>query len=742
MLKKKKIIIAFICLAAAVLLTGAGWMIFNRVGSMSYSGSFEAGVASRVVLERGENGVPLIQAKTMDDAYFGLGYLHCQERYDVMEYFRAVAAGEAAGVIGKDGAVIDRLSRSMEFAGKARDMTGRIAEPYAGYFREYVKGVNEARLRLGMKDIVPRPWTPGDVIAVLMLREWANAFLNNKENIFLFPREETSVNLREIIPEDLIFYYSENESDCADVIRKLKKLVKSHIGFFDRGFAFYLPAQKTKEKYPVTAFSFDDELSLYPGWYPVHIHTEDRIIKAVTHAGLPFMFAGNNLDISFCGFTAAVDAQDFVAETIIKTGKTYQYLGPAGWNDFKVIRDRGSAVNATENGPVLNDVLGGGQYGSKVVTVRSFLFGENYIASLFDMPLAKSVEEAEARTRGVMSLPRVYLFASDDKVTRAWSGMMPARARTDDVFRDGPYAAWTGMTDLSAFRDRSDQQMPAGSAFLADAPGAVRDFSLREEGRYERLQKLINRKKRFTNMDVGNALTDKYSINAGLFLPLFLTILADNPMASARLTRIYFQNWKCRMKTDFVGPTIFHVLLQRFIRETYRDELRDDIDDVMENWDLLIPRFFAIAEENRSSSFDDTATYAVEYRETIFDRAFLGAMRLLNRNVSHDINDWSWGNLHRGHFRIPGSEAAIDDVPFPGSSDSLLLGSVGPDLKPVTVTSLSGFFGIEESRLFMNFAYSTDRRSRLYYGTAGAAGTLSFHEVPGKYFITITPEKK
>ncbi len=742
MLMKKKIIIACICLASAVLLTMAGWMIFSRVGGVSYSGSFAAAVSSRVVLERGENGVPLIQAKTIEDAYFGLGYLHCQDRYQVMEYFRAVAAGGAAGVIGKDGAVIDRLARSMEFAGKARDMAGRIAEPYAGWLREYVKGVNEARGRLEMKDIVRRPWRPDDVIAILMLREWANAFLNNKENMFLFSREETSVNLGEIIPEDLVFYYSEHESDCADVVRKLKKIVKRHIGFFDRGYSFYLPAQKTKEKYPVTAFSFDDELSLYPGWYPVHIHTEDRIIKAVTHAGLPFMFAGNNLDISFCGFTAAIDAQDFVAETIIKTGKTYQYLGPAGWHDFKVIRDRGAAVNATENGPVLNDVLGGGHYGSTVVTVRSFLFGENYIVSLFDIPFAKSVAEAEARARGVMSLPRVYLFASDDTVVRAWSGMVPARARTDYAFRNGPDAVWTGMTDLSTFRDRSDQQMAAGSAFLGDAPGPARDFSLREEGRYERLQRIINRKKRFTGQDVGSALTDKYSINAGLFLPLFLAILADNPMASARLSRIYFQNWKCRMKTDFVGPTIFHVLLQKFIYETYRDELKDGINDVMENWDLLIPRFHAIAEENRSPLFNDTTTYAVEHRETIFDRSFLGAMRLLNRNVSHDINDWSWGNLHRGHFSIPGSGDKFEDVPFSGSSDTLLLGSVGPDLKPVTVTSLSGFFGIEESLLFMNFAYSTDRRSRFYHGTAGPAGTLSFHEVSGTYFITVTPEKK
>ena len=709
---------------------------------MSYSGSFTANVSSRVVLERDAAGVPLIQAKTLEDAYFGLGYLHCQDRYRMMEYFRAVATGDSSGVVGKDGAVVDRLSRAIGFARMAREMARRLREPYAGYIRSYVKGVNEGRARLGQGDIVRRAWDVEDIIAVLMLREWANAFLNNRENIFLFPRDEIGINLREVIPEDLIYYYSENESDCADVIRKLKKIVKRHIGAFDRGFAFYLPVQKTKDKYPVTAFGFDDELSLYPGWYPVHMHTEDRIIKAVTCAGLPFLFAGNNLDISFFGFNAAVDSQDFVAETIIKTGKSYQYLGPAGWRDFNVIRDRGTAVNATENGPVLNDVLGNTSYGSAAVTLRSVSFGEEYLASLFDVPFSKSVDEAVARVRSVTSIPRVYLFASDENAVRAWSGVVPVRAKTDAVFRSGTDAAWNGMKDLSAFQDKSDDQIAAGSGFLSDGPEPVKEASIREESRYERLKQILGRKRRFTNKDLDKAVNDRYSASAGRFLPLFLSILADNPMASARLTRIYFQNWKCRMKTEFVAPSIYHELLRKFMYETYRDELKDRAVEVMDHWDLLIPQFYAIASENKSSLFNDTGTYSTEYRDTIFDRAFLGAMRFFNRNVSHDINDWTWGGLHKGHFAIPGSGERINDMPFQGSFDTLCLGSVGQDLKPVTVTSLSGYFGIEVSFLFMNFAYSTDPRSEYYYGTAGPAGTCPFHEVSGQYNTTINPEKR
>lgn len=739
---KKKIIIAGISVAAAVLLAAAGWMALRHIGRISYSGSFGGAVKSQVMLERDDSGVPLIKAKSMEDACYGLGYLHCQDRYAMMEYFRAIASGDAARIIGKDGPALDRLSRALGFARMGRDLAHKIREPYAGYLRDYVRGVNECRTRLDQEDAVKRRWTTDDVIAVLLLREWANAFLNNKENLFHFSRDEISVDLRTIIPEDLIFYYSENESECAEVIHRLKKMIRRHVGSFDVGFAMYLPPQKMKDNYSVTAYDFDDELSRYPGWYPVHIQTEDRYIKAITHAGFPFIFAGSNLYISFYGFNAAIDIQDFIAETVAKAGNTYQYLSPGGWRAFDIIKDRGSLMHATENGPVLNDLVERAPLGTRVTTVRSFFFNEDYIVSLFEVPLSKSIDEAESRIRGVMSYPRVYLFATDETAVRAWSGMAPKRPKTDTVFRTGADAVWNGMVDLSAFREKTEQGIAAGSAFLAETPDQVRDYAISHDSRYERVKRIMERKKRFTYQNVGNVITDKYSNTAGRFLPVFLSILGDNPMASARLTRIYFQNWKCRMNTDFVGPSVFNLLLQKFMYETYRDELKRRINDVMEHWDLMVPHFYNLVTENKSPLFDDGTTYSVEYRESIFDRSFLATMRFFNRNVSHDINDWIWGNVHRGHFNIPGSEQQYEDMPFPGGFDSLNLGTVGLDLKPVRVTSLAGFFGMDESFMLMNYAYSTDRRSRYYYAVTGPLGIIKFHAVKGLSRITISPEKK
>ena len=176
--------------------------------------------------------------------------------------------------------------------------------------------------------------------------------------------------------------------------------------------------------------------------------------------------------------------------------------------------------------------------------------------------------------------------------------------------------------------------------------------------------------------------------------------------------------------------------------ETYADELKDRADSVVEQWDLLAPQFYALMKENTSSLFDDRSTYKVEHREAIFDRAFLNTMRFFNRSLGPDINDWSWGNLHRGRFTVPGAGKGLDDLPLDGGSDSLFRGSLGTSLKPVEATSLTGFFGIEESFIYMNFTYSTNPNSAFYHGDMDRVGTLGFHEVHGAYTMTITPGKK
>ena len=379
---RKKLVIPGIGIAALTAVVVAVLATVRCPGRISYSGGISAGVGSKIVLTRDAAGVSRIKAKNMDDAFFGLGFLHGQDRYRGMELLRGIADGSSRAALPEDGPVLDRLSRALGFMTRARNMVRRLGAPYAGYLGAYARGVNAARARMDGTNPARRAWSAEDSVAVLLLCEWANAFLNNREIIFPFQRDKFFFNLKDVVPGDLVHYYGEGESDCVDAILKIKKIVKKNIGTFDRGFALYLPAARTRDRSVITAFSLENELSRYPGWYPVHIQVGGRLVRGITHAGMPFIFAGTNPDIAFYGFSAAVDTQDFVAETVARFGDSVQYQGPAGWTAFSDIDGGPGSVrklHATVNGPVLNDIAVAADYGATVVTVKSLFPGEDYI---------------------------------------------------------------------------------------------------------------------------------------------------------------------------------------------------------------------------------------------------------------------------------------------------------------------------------------------------------------------------
>lgn len=749
---KKALIIAALAAAAAAA-AGVSWLVYSRLSRAVYpEGSFLGPVSAKVAIARDRYGVPMVRAENLDDAFVALGFLHAQDRYAVMEQFRAMALGSSSAVIQRDGEVIDRLSIGMGFDRRAREMAARLRQPFANYLEAYARGVNAARARFTLKDIVPKEWTASDCIAILLLREWASSFLDNREFLIALPRGEMSGVLGRIVPQEFVCSYQEGEEDTVAALKRLRAVINRHLGVFCRGYALFLPEHRITDQYPITAFSLEDTMPVFPGWYPVHLHAGDIIIKGISHTGLPFVFEGTNLYISFYAFSAGFDVQDFVAETVSKAGGRYQYLSSTGWSNFNEITIKGGAkgsmiVRVSERGPLVSDIVGGGNKGGTFAVIRSFFPGERYIESLFSVPLAKSIEEAAAWASGFAAWPRICLFASEDRAIRLWSGMVPMRKQREArIIVPSAESEWHGLYDLSMHRVAAAKDLTAGSFTREGVPQwAMPGVKAGDAERNRRLAYLLAKKKVFSIGEARTILSDTFSSTAFRFMPVFLSILEDNPVASARLTRIYFQNWKWRMKNDFVAPAVFSVLLKQFMVETYADELKELAEPVMEHWQLLAPSFLDIAIDGKSQLFDDSTTFKKEFRDAIFDRAFLKTMRYFNRSRGPDMNDWNWGALHQAHFTIPGPdtifEKEVRDVPWPGGFDTLLSGGMGPDLRPTEVTSLTGLFSVERSLISMNFAYSTDPSSAFYGDGTGRHGDADFHEVRPAYVIEILPKR-
>ena len=78
---------------------------------------------------RDESGIPHIFAKTENDAYFALGFVHAQDRFWQMEMMRRFGVGRLAEVLGPEAVASDKWMRTLGLYRLAEKMVEQMSEP-------------------------------------------------------------------------------------------------------------------------------------------------------------------------------------------------------------------------------------------------------------------------------------------------------------------------------------------------------------------------------------------------------------------------------------------------------------------------------------------------------------------------------------------------------------------------------------------------------------------------------------
>lgn len=734
MKKFKKIVIIFSGAAVVLCALALGVYFYAKTHNVSYDDDLTADVQHEVTVERNDQGVPLIHVSSREDLYFTLGYLHAQDRFIYMEYFRALARSEMRSLGILDDQLLDRLSRLLGFREKAAEIWKNLDVKSRSHLTAYVKGVNLALHKNIYKNKLPYDWDPEDVLAVHLLREWSQAFLSNQELMIQMAEENKNKFFRfllQIVNPSLIHYYSEDQKDEVLMLRRLKNLVSYAMGSYNQGFAFFIPPHQAKDKRGLCGFSCQDSLSLYPGWYPVIIKIKEKDMTVVTQAGLPYIFSGDTGNFIFFSYFLNCDTQDMIQVKVKLEGGVPYYYSHGQWRPFIPVGEIGplgeelartDTLYRTEYGPVINDIFSEGTYDKSVITIKSLFFSAGYIQSLFEVPFSETIQQAGTWARKAVSLPRAYLFADNERSSTVYSGRVPRRQHGGSILQDSSFS-WYGLDDISYYSISRGRAL-VGSSFIDNGPAALKRNIAINVVRQESLENLIAKPREMTVLELKTIVNDTHSALAEKFVPQFLAMLQSNPITSARLTRVYFNEWSRNMNPARVAPTIFSKLLRTFVFNTLSDDFGDDIQTVMENQVYIMDGFFAEARRGSSLIFDDTATYDIETRDTIFDRSFLDTLRVLNRTKGPVMNDWKWGAFSKGHFRIPFSQKSfisdiiytIEDRAIPGCFSGVYYNKTDDSLQPLEISSLRGFYYLGKSQMTMNCGYCLNPLSRLYYG--------------------------
>ena len=186
-------------------------------------------------------------------------------------------------------------------------------------------------------------------------------------------------------------------------------------------------------------------------------------------------------------------------------------------------------------------------------------------------------------------------------------------------------------------------------------------------------------------------------------VPYILSACRDSSRADLEQSREYeyLRNWNFEFGPDDIATSIYQEFLVRFLRNTFADELGDDL---FHDWALLVnvPLRVVTREITNDSSewFDDVRTANIESRDDIIRKSFNEAVADLKNRLGDDTKEWRWGVLHTVTLQHPfGLQKPLDKVfsigpfPFPGASTALISGeydlnepfavTVGPSFRQI-----------------------------------------------------------
>jgi penicillin G amidase len=173
-----------------------------------------AGLEAPVEIVRDNANVPHIFGETDEDVYFGLGFVHAQDRLWQMTFLRRTAQGRLAEIFGERAVPTDELLRRLDLQGAAAASLAVQDAPALAALEAYSRGVNawiEVVNRRALGRGAPEfflfsneiaAWQPSDSLAVMKL--FALQLSGHAQNEVLRARLSLVLpeeRLRDILPE-------------------------------------------------------------------------------------------------------------------------------------------------------------------------------------------------------------------------------------------------------------------------------------------------------------------------------------------------------------------------------------------------------------------------------------------------------------------------------------------------------------------------------------------------------------
>lgn len=728
---------------ALIVVCGLGIALYLRGSLPQTTGTLQvAGAAGPITITRDRFGVPHIAAQSLDDALFGLGFVHAQDRLWQMELTRRIVQGRVAEIAGPPAATVDVYLRSLGLYRAAHAAAQTIAPDIAPKVAAYAAGVNAAmRAHKGplppeftIAQVTPSAWTVEDSVAVvksLALQLSANAF-----------REAIRVRLLdELTPEQLNEFYPPFPKAAADAWAEARSTHIKAAAFDQLGWLqdtldlqgasnnWVVSGARSASGKPLLANDPHLGLTLPAIWYLARLTWPGGEAVGGTVPGIPGLVTGRTGTIAFGLTTTGGDTQDIFVERL-NPANPNEYMTADGPRPFKTRREtikvrfgaaREIVVRETDYGPVIpTDEPRVAQYVPKGAVAALRWPGldpeDGTIETSIRMLEAKDASEAEIAKafKNYRAPLQSWVYAGiDGSFGKLIPGPIPIRDPRQGsegmVPSPGwvPGAAWTRLTAYAEWPHFRNG--PEGWYATANNKVVPDNFPYKVANewdtstRFRRIESLLAARDVHTVDSFKAMQRDIVDVYATDALPLLLAqTQAQTDIGKSALALL--NGWNGAMSLGTPQPLIFAAWMRQSMKQLMADDMKDAFTLVWNYWPDFAMR--VLKNEDGVARWCDDVTTKDENESCSAQLASSldAAMRELAAQYGADPAKWRWADAHvarlnhLGLGQVPGLGALFNmQVPIPGGAHTIdradhRLGST----TPFAAVHGSGFRGISD----------------------------------------------
>ena len=683
------IVLALIVAAALALL----W--YRQTSQPQIDGGLRvAGAGAAIDIVRDAEGIPHIYAKSIGDAYFGLGFVHAQDRLWQMEINRRIAAGRMAEILGPSALDTDRFLRSLGVRRNAKAIFGNLAPDTRAGLEAYAAGVNAYLAQrsgplppefLLTGAPAPAPWQPVDSISWETMMAWdlganwtqellrmrlAQRLPLARINEFLAPYPGES----SLVTQDYTALYRELAGVTAQLAAVAAIAPPSLIEGMGSNNWIVNGALSATGK-PLLANDPHLGLSAPALWYFAHLSAPGLNVIGATLAGVPGVVLGHNDRIAW-GFTnTAPDVQDLYIERI-NPDNPRQYQTPDGWAQFgeriETIRVKGAPdvllpVRETRHGPVITGALP--LIAKAPVDAKKYVIAFAWTALRPDdltmqagmrLMAAQNWEQFVESVKDFGAPQQSMGYADvDGNIGMIAPARVPLRKPENDLKGLAPAPGWDARYDWDGFIpfDQLPRQYnPATQRVITANHKIVADdypFFLTAEWslplRANRIAQLLDAKPKHDMASFGAMQKDHVSLAAQELLPILRTTVAGSTRARQALQML--AGWNGEMAAERAEPLIFSAWTREISRQIFTDELGPEL--MADYWDQ---RNVHQSMVNVLKNVNGQSRWCADVRAkagapaqtcaTLLATSLDAALTDMDKRYGADITQWRWGTAH------------------------------------------------------------------------------------------------